>query len=65
MLVAQAADKRMSTQGMEEYVNIFRFGCPPHGGFGMGLARILVTMLDLPSIREATFLFRGPNRLAP
>jgi aspartyl-tRNA synthetase len=65
VLSAQAAEKGLGTEPMQSYMNIFRFGCPPHGGFGMGLARILVAMLDLPSIREATFLFRGPNRLEP
>ncbi|SCF99978.1 aspartyl-tRNA synthetase [Streptomyces sp. DconLS] len=47
--------------------NAFRYGCPPHGGLGMGLGRVhvLMVMLDLESIREATFLFRGPNRLTP
>ena len=65
VLTAQAAEKGLGTESMQSYMNIFRFGCPPHGGFGMGLARILVAMLDLPSIREATFLFRGPNRLEP
>lgn len=65
VLTTQAAEKGLDTEPMQSYMNIFRFGCPPHGGFGMGLARILVAMLDLPSIREATFLFRGPNRLEP
>ncbi len=36
-----------------------------HGGFGMGLARVIMLMLELESIRESTFLFRGPNRLKP
>ena len=35
------------------------------GGFGMGLARVLMLMLGQDSIREVTFLFRGPTRLAP
>jgi aspartyl-tRNA synthetase len=38
---------------------------PPHGGFGMGLARVLMLLLGEASIREVTFLFRGPTRLAP
>jgi aspartyl-tRNA synthetase len=47
------------------YLDFFRYGCPPHGGFGLGLARVVMLMLGLPSIREATFLHRGPNRLTP
>ena len=47
------------------YLDFFRYGCPPHGGFGLGLARLLMLMLGLPSIREAVFLHRSPNRLRP
>ncbi|MFD5418812.1 aspartate--tRNA(Asn) ligase [Streptomyces sp. NPDC127069] len=65
VLLKQAEDKGMSTEPMQDYLNIFRFGCPPHGGLGAGLGRILMVMLGLDSIREAAFLFRGPNRLTP
>ncbi|MFE4976428.1 amino acid--tRNA ligase-related protein [Kitasatospora sp. NPDC056651] len=43
----------------------FRYGTPPHGGLGLGLGRLLMLALGLSSIREATFLFRGPHRLEP
>ncbi|MFD5467156.1 aspartate--tRNA(Asn) ligase [Kitasatospora sp. NPDC127059] len=65
VLLEQAAEKGMSPEPMRDYLNTFRYGCPPHGGLGMGLGRILMVLLGLPSIREATFLFRGPNRLTP
>jgi aspartyl-tRNA synthetase len=65
VLAAQAADKGMNLGPMDYYVNSFRYGCPPHGGFGMGLNRMLMVLLGLDSIRDATFLFRGPNRLTP
>ncbi|WFB08195.1 aspartate--tRNA(Asn) ligase [Streptomyces sp. LX-29] len=65
VLLKQAAEKGMSTEPMRDYLNAFRYGCPPHGGLGMGLGRVLMVMLGLESIREATFLFRGPNRLTP
>ncbi|MBT2492084.1 aspartate--tRNA(Asn) ligase [Streptomyces sp. ISL-96] len=65
MLLKQAAEKGMNTEPMQDYLNCFRFGCPPHGGLGMGLGRVLMVMLGLDTIREATFLFRGPNRLTP
>ena len=38
---------------------------PSHGGFGMGLARVLMLLLHESSIREVTYLFRGPTRLEP
>ena len=65
VLVAQAAEKGLSPEPMQDYLNNFRYGCPPHGGFGLGLGRLLMALLGLDSIRDATFLFRGPNRLTP
>ena len=65
VLLAQAAEKGLSPEPMRWYLDCFRYGCPPHGGFGLGLGRLLMTLLGLDSIRDATFLFRGPNRLTP
>jgi aspartyl-tRNA synthetase len=65
VLLKQAAEKGMDVRPMQSYLNCFRYGCPPHGGLGLGLGRLLMVMLGLDSIREATFLFRGPNRLIP
>jgi len=65
VLHRQVAEKGLSTEPMRSYLDCFRYGCPPHGGFGLGLARLLMALLGLDSIREATFLFRGPNRLTP
>lgn len=65
VLKRQAAELGIDFDEIGFYADIFRYGCPPHGGFGLGLARLLMVMLGLDSIREATFLFRGPNRLTP
>lgn len=65
VLEAQAKDKGLDPEGLEFYLDFFRYGVPPHGGFGMGLTRVVMLMLELPNIREASFLFRGPNRLQP
>ena len=65
VLEAQAVEKGLSLEGLAHYLDFFRYGIPPHGGFGMGLARVLMLMLGQDSIREVTFLFRGPTRLAP
>ncbi|RGD60680.1 aspartate--tRNA(Asn) ligase [Kitasatospora xanthocidica] len=64
-LVAQAREKGMDTGPLSGYLDCFRYGTPPHGGLGLGLGRLLMLALGLPSIREATFLFRGPHRLEP
>lgn len=47
------------------YLQFFKYGCPPHGGFGIGLDRLTMLLLNLDSIKETQFLFRGPNRLDP
>ncbi len=65
VLCRQAEEKGLSRTPLMHYLNAFKFGCPPHGGCGVGLTRILMIMLGLKSVREVTFLYRGPNRLSP
>jgi aspartyl-tRNA synthetase len=65
ILKAQALEYGLGLESIQFYLDFFRYGCPPHGGFGMGLSRLLMVILKLPNIREAVYLFRGPNRLAP
>ena len=65
VLVEQAKEKGLDPEELEFYLDFFRYGVPPHGGFGMGLARVLMLMLNEHSIRETTYLFRGPTRLLP
>ncbi|MCA9397961.1 aspartate--tRNA(Asn) ligase, partial [candidate division WWE3 bacterium] len=64
-LQEQAVEKGMELESLEHYLNFFRYGCPPHGGVGIGPVRIIMKMLDLPNIREATFLPRDVHRLTP
>jgi aspartyl-tRNA synthetase len=65
VLVQQATEKGVSLESIQFYLDFFKYGCPPHGGFGFGLARLLAAMLNQKSIREVVFLHRGPNRLIP
>lgn len=65
VLVEQAKEKGLDPEELDFYLDFFRYGVPPHGGFGMGLARVLMLMLHETSIREVTYLFRGPTRLLP
>ena len=65
VLKKQALEKGLGLESIQFYLDFFRYGCPPHGGFGMGLSRLLMVLLHLPNIRETVFLFRGPNRLNP
>jgi nondiscriminating aspartyl-tRNA synthetase len=65
VLVEQAKEKGLDPEELAFYLDFFRYGVPPHGGFGMGLSRVIMLLLHQPSIREVTYLFRGPNRLTP
>ena len=65
VLKTQALEKGLGLENIQFYLDFFRFGCPPHGGFGMGLSRLMMVLLKLSNIRESVYLFRGPNRLNP
>jgi aspartyl-tRNA synthetase len=65
VLAAQATEKGLHHEPIQFYLDFFKYGCPAHGGFGLGLNRLLMILLGLNNIREATYLFRGPNRLQP
>lgn len=65
VLAKQAIEKGLHTEPIQYYLDFFRFGCPPHGGFGLGLSRLMMVMLNLNNIREVVYLFRGPTRLTP
>lgn len=63
ILKSQAEEKGLA-EDVKFYLEFFKYGCPPHGGFGLGIDRLTMLFLGL-SIKEAEFLFRGPNRLTP
>jgi aspartyl-tRNA synthetase len=64
ILKAQANEKGL-TKDVEFYLQFFKYGCPPHGGFGLGLDRITMNLLELDSIKESMFIFRGPEKITP
>jgi len=63
ILSNQAKEKGLE-KDVEFYLEFFKYGCPPHGGFGLGLDRFMINLLDL-NIKEVQFVFRGPDRLTP
>ena len=65
VLEKQAKEKGMPLDSLKDYLNFFRFGCPPHGGVGIGPDRIIMKIMDLSSVKEAAFLPRDVKRLTP
>ena len=65
VLEQQARAKGLNPEDLGFYLDFFRYGVPPHGGFGMGLGRVLMLLLHQANLREVTYLFRGPTRLQP
>lgn len=61
----KALDIDPSAPGLAEYVDAFKYGCPPHAGGGIGLERVLMFYLDLKNIRRASLFPRDPKRLLP
>lgn len=65
VLKKQVIEKGIDPKDLEFYLEFFKYGCPPHGGFGVGLGRIMMRIFEIDNIREATFIYRGPTRLNP
>lgn len=63
ILKKQAEEKGLQ-EDVKSYLEFFRYGCPPHGGFAIGVERLTMLLLKL-GIKDVAFVFRGPNRLTP
>lgn len=64
-LVERMVKKGLDPEDFGFYLDAFKYGMPPHGGWGIGIDRLLVKMLDLPNIREAILFPRDLSRLSP
>lgn len=56
--------KGLNPSEFNDYLSIFKYGMPPHGGFGMGLERLTMTILKLKNIREVSLFPSDPKRIA-
>ncbi len=65
LLVEQIAKKGLRPESFEFYLNPFRYGMPPHSGWGMGADRLVTTMLDLANVRESVLFPRDRHRVVP
>ena len=63
--IKKNAEEKGLAKDVEHYLQFFRYGVPPHGGFAIGVDRLTMLLLNLPSLKETQFLFRGPDRLDP
>ena len=63
--IKKNAESKGLGKDVEFYLDFFKHGCPPHGGFAIGTDRLTMLLLNIPSVKETQFLFRGPNRLEP
>jgi nondiscriminating aspartyl-tRNA synthetase len=63
-LVEEIKKEGMNPDAFEEYLSIFKYGMPPHGGFGLGFERFTMMALGLENIREATIFPSDPKRVA-
>lgn len=63
-LCEQAKEKGLGYD-VKFYLEFFKYGCPPHGGFALGVDRIIMLLLETGSLKETMFIFRGPSRIEP
>jgi aspartyl-tRNA synthetase len=59
------AEQDLEPEAFDYYLDAFRYGMPPHAGWGLGLERLLATMLDLDNVREVVLFPRDRQRLSP
>ncbi len=64
ILKKQALEKGLD-KDIKFYLEFFKYGCPPHGGFAIGIDRLTMLLLETKSLKETMFIFRGPNRIEP
>ena len=65
MLTEKIAARGMTEEGLEQYLDTFRYGMPPHGGLGIGLERLTMKLAGEDNVRETTLYPRDLSRLEP
>ena len=63
--IVKNANEKGLGEDVKFYLEFFKYGCPPHGGFAIGVDRLTMLLLGISNVKESMFLFRGPNRLNP
>ena len=65
MILDKMAKRGMDPEDIRDYLMIFKYGMPPHGGLGIGLERLTMRLLDEQNVREAAMFPRDVTRLEP
>lgn len=65
LLIARIKKKGLNPEHFKDYIDSFRFGAPPHGGWSIGLERMTLLLCGLDNIREATMFPRDRDRITP
>lgn len=65
LLTERAKHHNIDIEKIKAYIDSFRYGCPPHGGGGIGLERVVMLYLGLNNIRKTSMFPRDPKRLSP
>lgn len=65
LLHSRITEQGLNADGFEFYLKAFRYGMPPHAGWGLGAERLLMTMLGVENIREVVLFPRDRKRLSP
>jgi len=65
ILKKQAVEKKLNLKIIKDYLNFFKYGCPPHGGCALSPTRMLMLLLELKNVRDVTFMPRDTDRLSP
>ena len=64
-ILKKQCDEKGLGEDVKFYLEFFKYGCPPHGGFALGVDRMTMLLLGMPNLKETMFLFRGPSRITP
>lgn len=65
MILEKMAKRGMDPEDIKDYLMIFKYGMPPHGGLGIGLERLTMRLLDEQNVRETSLFPRDVTRLEP
>ena len=65
MILDKMAKRGMDPEEIKDYLMIFKYGMPPHGGLGIGLERLTMRLLDEQNVRETSLFPRDVTRLNP